>query len=254
MIQKTDSNSNEIKAILIGDSGVGKTCLINTCAGFDFDSKLSLTMNCSFVQKRFNINNKEYIVNLWDTNGQECYFSVNKMFYRGSEVVIFIFDITNKESLYGLDKWIKNVIEELGTNFSCGIVGNKNDLFLDAKVSEEEAKKYASSKGIKCIMCSAKTDPVSFSNFLEQLITQPISQNKLKINTDKSDKNENNKNDNKKENQIDKDENINKEINSNIAVITKKRGASIKLKPDRKQSDNGSSSSRKSNNKFKSFC
>ena len=253
MIQRTDSNTNEIKAILIGDSGVGKTCLINTCAGFNFDSKPSLTMNCSFIQKRFNINNKEYIVTLVDTIGQESYLSVNKMFYRGSEVVIFVFDITNKESLYGLDFWIKNVLEELGTNFACGLVGNKNDLFLDAKVSEEEAKKYASSKGIKCKMCSAKTDPESFSDFLEQLITQPLSQNKLKIDTEKSDKNENDKKDNNKDNQKDKNDKVNKELNSNIAVINKKRGASIKLKPDKNQNEKGSSSST-SNNKKTSFC
>ena len=236
---ESNNNSNEIKTILVGQSGVGKTCLINTCAGFEFDSRPSLTMNCSFVQKKFNINKKEYIVNLWDTIGQEDYFSVNKMFYRGSEIVILVFDITNKESLYDLDKWIKILIEELGTNFACGIVGNKTDLFLDAKVSNKEAKEYASSKGIKCKMCSAKTDPQSFSDFLKQLIIEPISQNKLKNDKDKI---ENDKNDNKKEIK-EKNEN-----NCKITVLNKKRGASIKLKKDNNQNE------RKSIRRKRKFC
>lgn len=232
---KSDSSSNEIKAILIGDSGVGKTSLINSCTGLGFNSNPSMTMNCSFLQKRFYINNKEYIVNLWDTIGQESYFSLNKMFYREAEVVIFVFDITDKESLYELDKWIKNVNEELGTNFVCGIVGNKNDLFINAKVTEEEAKKYASSKGIKVKFCSAKTDPNSFSEFLEKLIKEPMSQNKLNIN--------------KNDNQIDKNGNVNNELNSNITVLNRKRGQSIKLQADKTKNEGSTSNKNKS-----SFC
>ena len=215
---ESSNNSNEIKAILVGESAVGKTSLINSCVGLGFNSNPSLTLSCSFRQKKFIINKKEYIVNLWDTAGQENYLSLNKMFYRNSEIVIFVFDITDQESLYNLDKWIKNVIDELGTNFVCGIVGNKSDLYLNEKVSDEEAKKYAISKGIKYKRCSAKTDPKSFSDFLKQLIIEPRTQNKLK---NDEDKNENNINNNKE-----KEKNDN--INSNINILNRKRGSSIR--------------------------
>ena len=209
------SNNDEIKAILVGKSGVGKTNLINTCVGDKFDPSSASTMAMSLRQKKFVINNKAYIVNLWDTIGQESYLSMNKIFFKGSEIVIFVFDITKKDSFEELDFWIGNVVEILGTDFACGIVGNKNDLFLDAEVTEEEVKEYADSKGIKYKLVSAKTDPERFSEFLEILIKEPMNKNKLK----KS------KNDNK-----DNKDNKEKELNNdNENFTTRKKENSIKL-------------------------
>jgi small GTP-binding protein len=200
-------NSNEIKAILVGQSGVGKTNLIQTCIGEKFDSCSAPTMYCSFRQKRFNIQEKEYIVNLWDTCGQEFYKSINQMFYRNAEIVIFVFDITKKASLIDIDNWITIVKEELGTNITCGLVGNKKDLFLNAQVDEDEAIEFAKKRGMQCKYVSAKTEPKSFSEFLQKLMTDPISANKLKDPTDNT-------------------ENI---INNNLTLLNKKRGMTIKL-------------------------
>ena len=209
------SNNDEIKAILVGKSGVGKTNLINTCAGDKFDPSTTPNITTNLRQKKFEINNKEYVINLWDTMGQETYLSINKIFFKGAEIVIFVFDITKKDSFDKLDFWIENVVEILGTDFACGIVGNKNDLFLEAEVTEEEVKKYANSKGIKYKLVSAKTDPESFSEFLEILIKEPMNKNKLK----KS------KNDNK-----DNKDNKEKELNNdNENFTTRKKENSIKL-------------------------
>ena len=224
-------NSDEIKAIIVGKSGVGKTSLINTCAGFKFDPTSAPTMSNSFLQKRFEINKKEYIINLWDTISQEAYNSVNRLFYRNAEIVIFVFDVTNKESLEQLDHWIGIIKEELGTNFVCGVVGNKNDLFLDAKITEEEANDFAQKRGMKCQFVSAKTDPERFSEFLKKLITEPISANRLK---DPKDDNGNNKDSN----------------NINMTVLNKKRGKSIKLKIKKKAIDDRN---KHKNNNSKSF-
>ena len=209
------SNNDEIKAILVGKSGVGKTNLINTCAGDKFDPSTTPNITTNLRQKKFEINNKEYVINLWDTMGQETYLSINKIFFKGAEIVIFVYDITKKDSFDALDFWIKNVVEILGTDFACGIVGNKNDLFLEAEVTEEEVKKYADSKGIKFKLVSAKTDPERFSEFLEILIKEPMNKNKLK----KS------KNDNK-----DNKDNKEKELNNdNENFTTRKKENSIKL-------------------------
>ena len=224
-------NSDEIKAIIVGKSGVGKTCLINTCAGFKFDSSSTPTMNNSFLQKKFIINKKEYIINLWDTISQEAYNSVNRLFYRNAEIVIFVFDVTNKESLEQVDYWIGLVKEELGTNFVCGIVGNKNDLFLDAKISEEEANDFAQKRGMKCQFVSAKTDPERFSEFLKKLITEPVSANRLK---DPKDNNGNNNSN-----------------NINMTLLNKKRGNSIRLESQKKAK--GDNNKHKNNNNSKSF-
>ena len=206
-------NLNEIKAILVGNSGVGKTNLLNTCVGKPFNSTSSLTMTGSFVPKSIFVNNKEYIINLWDTAGQEIYQSINKMFYRGAEIVIFVFDISDKKSFKDLDKWINNAKEILGTDFVAGIVGNKNDLFLSAQVKENEIKEYSQKKGLQYRLVSAKTDPEGLGEFLKYLVIKPISENKLKDNNNNNDKHSNN--------------NIKKK--QDINLLNKKRGKSMKL-------------------------
>ena len=231
-------NSNEIKAILVGKSGVGKTNLINTCAGFAFNSSSVPTMNNTFLQKRFNINKKEYIINLWDTISQEQYNSVNRLFYRNAEIVIFVFDVTKRDSLEELDHWIDIIKEELGTNFVCGIVGNKNDLFLDAQVNEDEANEFAKQRGMKCQFVSAKTDPNRFSEFIEKLITEPISANKLKDPKDITNNNNNNNDSN----------------NTNMTVLNKKRGQSIKLVSQKANSIDKNNDNKNSRSKSFWFC
>ena len=214
-------NYHEIKAILVGKSGVGKSNLINTCVGDKFDPSSTPTIANSLRQKKFEINNKVYVINLWDTMGQETYLSINKIFFKGAEIVIFVYDITKKDSFDALDFWIRNVVEILGTDFACGIVGNKNDLFLEAEVTEEEVKKYADSKGIKFKLVSAKTDPERFSEFLEILIKEPMNKNKLK-----KSKNDNKDNKDNKNNKDNKEKELN---NDNENFTTRKKENSIKL-------------------------
>ena len=211
-------NLNEIKAILVGNSGVGKTNLLNTCVGKPFDPSSTLTMSGTFVPKKIYVNNQEYIINLWDTAGQEIYQSINKMFYRGAEIVIFVFDISDKKSFNDLEHWINNVKEIIGFDFVAGIVGNKNDLFLSAQVKENEIKEYSQKKGLQYRLVSAKTNPEGLGEFLEYLITKPISENKLKDDN-------NNKNNSYKKNKQD----------NNLLLINKKRGKSMKLNHVKKE-------------------
>ena len=103
-----------------------------------------------------------------------------------------MFDITKKDSLEELDHWSDIIKEELGTNFVCGLVGNKNDLFLDAEVNEDEANEFAKQRGMKCQFVSAKTDSNRFSEFIEKLLPEPISANKLKGQKDITNNNNNN--------------------------------------------------------------
>jgi small GTP-binding protein len=78
----TETDSEPIKIILIGDSGTGKTNLITVSAGYEFNSNALTTRACSFIQKTFIKNNKEVKVNIWDTIGQEKYRSLTKIFVK----------------------------------------------------------------------------------------------------------------------------------------------------------------------------
>ena len=96
---------NGIKAILLGESGVGKTNLINVSIGLDFDESIGSTYFNSFVEKMFKINNEKYIMHLWDTIGQEKFRPLTKLFYKDSKIVIFVYDKANKKSYEALNYW-----------------------------------------------------------------------------------------------------------------------------------------------------
>ena len=119
------------------------------------------------------INDREYTINLWDTIGQEKYRALTKVFFKYSEIVILVFDNTNKKSFDALDYWYETVENELGSDPIKGLAANKEDLFEDQKVKDDMIKEYARKKGIKFEYTTA-TSPKNFDKLLEQLLVQYI--------------------------------------------------------------------------------
>jgi small GTP-binding protein len=165
-----DNNSNLIKVILVGDSGTGKTQLITVAAGFEFNSASLTTTSCSYVQIKLQKNKKEYKINLWDTIGQEKYRSLTKIFLKDSKIVIFVYDITNRATFESLKYWKKIIDDVLGSTPLFGVVGNKNDLYLEEKVKEDEGEAFAKSINAKFLYTSAKNESNAFIKFIEQIL------------------------------------------------------------------------------------
>jgi len=195
-----EDNSIEVKAILIGGHFVGKTSLINVTKGIQFDSELKPTITSSYVEKEFYINQQKYLVKLWDTAGMEKYRTLNKLFYKNSKIVIFVYDITRKESFEELNFWTNEIKKELGENLILGIVGNKIDLVEIEQVDESLARDYAKNINADFKLVSAKDNPRIFISFLEELLNKYIGKNndrimnkkgkniKIKINNNKKNK------------------------------------------------------------------
>ena len=173
-----DTDPEATKIILIGDSGTGKTNLITVAAGYEFNSNTLTTRACSYIQKKYTLHNAEYKVNVWDTIGQEKYRSLTKIFVKESKIVIFVYDITNKNSFESLPFWKKIVDELLSDTPVLGIVGNKMDLYIQEQIKSEEVEKYAQEIGAKLLLTSAKTDSTSFSNFLGELLQDYLNKGK----------------------------------------------------------------------------
>ena len=171
--------NDEIKVIIIGDSGVGKTNLINTSIGIDFLENNSATVTSSFISKQFKIGDKKYNLNIWDTAGQEKYRSITKLFFKGSEIVILVYDITNSKTFDSLDFWYSTCQEIIGNEAVYGVIGNKIDLFVEEQVLEEDAKKFAEAINAKFKIVSAKTNPQEFVEFLKQLVIDYKSLNNI---------------------------------------------------------------------------
>ena len=174
----------DLKVILIGNSGVGKTNLINISTGGEFNETEKSSTTASYSKKQMNIDGDIYNLSLWDTIGQEKLRHLSKLFFKNSKIVIFVYDITQKATFEGLNTWYEEVKQELGEDIIKGVAGNKQDLFMHEEVPEEEGAKYAESINAKFRLTSAKNDGEGFINFLELLLKEYINKNgkKPKIN------------------------------------------------------------------------
>ena len=152
-----EDNFHKLKVILVGMSGSGKTSLINILMGEKFKSIELTTSAPSFAEKQVTLNDKIYKLEIWDTAGQEKFYSLTKIFIKESKIVIFVYDITSKQSFEEIDFWVKSVKDILGEEAIFGLAGNKKDLFLQEKVSEDEGIKKAEKIGALFKLTSAKT-------------------------------------------------------------------------------------------------
>ena len=177
-----DDDVEEVKTILVGMSGSGKTNIINALTGQAFDSyKFSTTS--SFVDKFMTVNNKKYHVEIWDTAGQEQFRSLTKIFIKDSKIVIFAYDITNYKSFEEVDFWLNTVKEIVGDTAIFGLAGNKKDLFQNEKVTEEEGEKKAADNGALFKLTSAKTGS-GINDFMQSLLEAYVEKYKKKDNND----------------------------------------------------------------------
>ena len=156
-----DDDENEIscKVVLVGNSGVGKTCIINQYITNVFNEEQLTTTGATYSTKKLFIESKNKTISfeIWDTAGQEKYRSLTKMFYKDSSIVIMVYDITNEESFNDIKNyWFEEVINNINENVIMAIVGNKNDLIENEKVNEEEVKNFANEKGMHYAFISAK--------------------------------------------------------------------------------------------------
>ena len=188
--QEEDKNI-KIKVILLGESKVGKTCLINAFLNKEFIQNTLLTLEYSFVKKNIEIDQNNCEIHLWDTAGQERFRSLSKIYIKGAQIIIFVYDVKDKKSFSELPFWVKYVEDYIGNDVVKGVVGNKIDLLFtdnindDEIVDKQEAKDYANQIGALFQETSAKENPESFCSFVEDLVKQFLG--KLKETNEKED-------------------------------------------------------------------
>ena len=146
----------EIKMILLGESGVGKTSIIKRVMDEDFNENESCSLTMTYSLKEIVKNHKNIKLNIWDTIGQEQYRSIAKLFLNDTKIVILVYSIIVEKTFKELEFWYNLCIENLGPNIVFGVIGNKVDLFLEQKVSENEGKEFADKHNALFGLFSAK--------------------------------------------------------------------------------------------------
>ena len=160
-METQDSKVPGCKVVLLGDSGVGKTCIISRYISGAFDQNSPSTNGASYASKLINFEDlkKTISLDIWDTAGQEKYKSLTKFFYKDAAVAILVYDVTNKNSFESMKNFWYGQIQDFGSkNIILGVAGNKCDMYEKEEVNENEGKEFAESIGAFFEITSAKNN------------------------------------------------------------------------------------------------
>ena len=162
---------NLYKFVLLGDSCVGKSCLLVRFADDDFIENYSATIGVDFRFRSLTHCERKVKLQIWDTAGQERYRTITNAYYKGAEGIILCFDLFKKQSFNNLDVWLKEVEKHGKTDVEIVVIGNKNDLVkeqgLEPEVSPQEIEEFTKRTGIQVYLASAKSGENVESTFLQ---------------------------------------------------------------------------------------
>ena len=178
------------KIIVIGDSGVGKSCLTTKAVKNNFEDYYQATVGFEFLTFNMKINEFVIKMQIWDTCGQEIYKSLISNFYRNSSLAVILYSIDNRESFEHAENWLNELKSQANPDVRIFLVGNKSDLEEQRKVTKEEGLKFKTDQGLDIFMeTSAKTGynarnvliesaKILYADYLKYVEANPQSENK----------------------------------------------------------------------------
>ena len=178
------SYDEKCQLLIIGDSFVGKTSILDRYANNRFNSNYLATIGLENFTKDEVINGKTVRIKLWDTAGQEKFQSLTKGFFRNAQGIMVVYDVTKSETYQNIKYWTQSIKTHLGSetdNIAVIIIGNKIDSQV-REVNKEEAELYSSELGYRYFETSAKTGQ-NINSTIEYLVNEVLKINKNKAKT-----------------------------------------------------------------------
>ena len=172
------------KIILVGDTSVGKTNIINKYIKNEFREDFYATIGVEFSHKKFVVENRKIKAQIWDTAGQERYKAITRAYYKGAKGAFIVYDITRKETFDDVDKWRNELISSCNQEITVMLIGNKCDLEDQREISKEQGEEKAKSFGFSFLETSALSGENLEKGF--QMLIEEIYQ-KYKVEQSKSD-------------------------------------------------------------------
>ena len=146
-----------LKLLLIGDSGVGKSCILLRYSGDSFTSSFITTIGIDFKIKQINVDSSRVKLQIWDTAGQERFRTITTAYYRGAMGILLVYDVTDEVSFENVQNWMRQIRQNATENVTIFLLANKCDVNpSERKVSTEQGKAEADKYGVKFFETSAK--------------------------------------------------------------------------------------------------
>ena len=176
----------KLKLIVVGNQSTGKSCILNRFVNETFDENYQATIGLDFQSKNVTIHDQDVRLILYDTAGQEKFRSLIPMYIREAQIILLIYDISNRDSFDSLPKWLREVMDVKNSEAVFALIGNKIDLENERKVTFEEGQKFADQNNFIFQEVSAK-DGTNFQKLFETQLFEAI-YNKFKKEFDKREK------------------------------------------------------------------
>mmetsp|Transcript_7725 Transcript_7725/g.14174 ORF Transcript_7725/g.14174 Transcript_7725/m.14174 type:complete len:195 (-) Transcript_7725:103-687(-) len=167
----SSNKTKHYKLVLLGDTAVGKSCLVVRFVRDEFFEFQEPTIGAAFLTQTVALDDATVKFEIWDTAGQERYRSLAPMYYRGAAAAVVVYDITNADSYAGAKSWVKELQRRGDPKVIIALAGNKADNEGERKVTQAEAKEYALENGIIFFETSAKT-ALNINELFLQVATQ----------------------------------------------------------------------------------
>ena len=164
----------DVKVIILGETGVGKTSIINRFINDEFNPDNDIeTLGSTFFRKSIKRQNTVYKLQIWDSIGQEKYHSITRLFIKGSNIVLLVYSIDSRESFEELNHWLNTLKDILDKNkYILGIVASKSDLVNEEIVSRNEGEEFAKKTGGIFRAVSSKENNKSVNLLFDILIDE----------------------------------------------------------------------------------
>ncbi|XP_036963611.1 ras and EF-hand domain-containing protein homolog isoform X1 [Acanthopagrus latus] len=143
------------KIVLVGNSSVGKTCLLRRFCDDSFHPGTSATVGIDYSVKTITVDNSQVALQMWDTAGQERYRSITKQFFRKADGVVVMYDITAQQSFTAVRQWLTSVKESAGEDIPIMLLGNKTDKEMERQVQKGVGERLAKDCQMTFYECSA---------------------------------------------------------------------------------------------------
>ncbi|KAH0786528.1 small GTP-binding protein [Histomonas meleagridis] len=137
----------QVKVVIVGDTKVGKSCILSKYVQGTFDKNLPATVGAALLTKVIQTPNGSVRLQLWDTAGQEKFRALSPMYYRSADVAVLVYDITSKSTLEALEDWSAEIADKAPPNIKLVVIGNKNDLEKERCISFQQGKEIANQLG-----------------------------------------------------------------------------------------------------------